>query len=524
MLREKLFLFPQRITCYLMAGTFLLFTILVSCDSDINNPENSTDQAVSIIPYPSTVTMKGAGIILTQPLSASTVDKELLPCLELLSENISRITGEGLDIQSGKKTKSDIIVKINNKLGKSQYRIKINKSIEIEGGSPKSIINASYSLLQILRVENNTVMVPGLIIEDNPDSEYRGLMIDLARNWHDVDEILKLIDLAAYYKLNYVQLHFTDYQSYTLPSKHLPLLSTSDRHYSFEQLEALNTYALQRGIYIIPELEMPGHAKAMTDSYPELFGIKDISENPYAINMGKEEVYQSLEILIAEICEVFDESPYFHIGGDEAIYHMLDKDPDIQAYMLKENLGLDIHELYRHFVVRANEIVKKQGKQMCVWEGFRKNGIVEIPKDIIVFEYESAFYLPGDLVNDGYTVVNASWKPLYVVNEKKWSPEYIYNWNIWRWENWFHKVPSYTPIQLEPASNIIGGQMCAWEQKQELEFPSLRQRVAAFSERIWEISDKKEYSHFEKRLTVTDNTLSKLVNDSRQDTVPAFDK
>lgn len=524
MLRKQLFPSQRRIMCSLLAGTFLLVITLVSCDSATENAEEGTEPALSIIPYPASVTMKGAGIKLTHAISASTEDEELLPCLELLSKNIASITGQGLDIVLGKKAGADIHFKLNTNLEESQYKIKISKSISIEGGSYGSLINASYSLLQVLELENNQITFPGLIIEDSPDSEYRGLMIDLARNWHNVPEILKLIDLAAYYKLNYVQLHFTDYQSYTLPSKHLPLLSTIDRHYSFDQLEEINAYALQRGIYIIPELEMPGHAKAMTDAYPEIFGIKDISKNPYAINMGKEEVYESLELLISELCEVFSESPYFHIGGDEAIYHMLDNDPDIQAYMLKENLGLDIHELYRHFVVRANEIVKKQGKQMCVWEGFRREGTVEIPKDIIVFEYESAFYLPGELVDDGYTVVNASWKPLYVVNEKKWSPEYIYNWNIWRWENWFHKVPSYTPIQLEPANNIIGGQMCAWEQKQELEFPSLRQRVAAFSERIWEISEKKEFSHFEKRLTVTDKLLSKLANDSRQDTVAAFDK
>ena len=335
---------------------------------------------------------------------------------DLLVENLERISNKEININKGL-NEPDINLAINSKLPVPAYRIKINKSISIEGGSLKSIIAGAYTLLQLADYKDKSLAFPRLTIEDQPDSQYRGLLIDLARNWHDIDEILKLIDMAAYYRLNYIQLHFTYYQSFTLPSKNFPEISTPDRHYSFEDLALIEKYARERGIDIIPEMDIPGHAMAMIKAYPDLFGIKDIDKNPYTVNMGKEEVYDALELLINETIDAFPESPYYHIGGDEAIFHMLDQDPDVISYMEKHRLGNDIHELYRHFLVRMNDIVKSRGKQMCVWEGFRKNGEVEIPKDILVFEYESAFYLPCDLISDGYTVINASWKPLYVVNE-----------------------------------------------------------------------------------------------------------
>ena len=67
--------------------------------------------------------------------------------------------------------------------------------------------------------------------------------------------------------------------------------------------------------------------------------------------------------------------------------------------MNKNKLGNDIHELYRYFIVRINEIVKKYDKQMLVWEGFRKEGKIKIPKDIIVFEFETLYNHPKNLLS-----------------------------------------------------------------------------------------------------------------------------
>ena len=180
---------------------------------------------------------------------------------------------------------------------------------------------AKTTLLQMSYTQNNELYFPVVKMKDRPSAYYRGLMIDLARSWHSVESIKQLIDLASFYKSNYVHLHFTDYQSYTLPSKKYPKLSTPDRHYTFEELEELETYSQLRGITIIPEIDVPGHSSAIVKAYPEIFALKDVEENPWIINMGKEEVYEALDDIFYEIIQIFKASPYFHIGGDEAIFH-----------------------------------------------------------------------------------------------------------------------------------------------------------------------------------------------------------
>ena len=213
---------------------------------------------------------------------------------------------------------------------------------------------------------------------------------------------------------------------------------------------------------------------------------------------------------------MFRSSPYFHIGGDEAIFYKVEDDPDVIEYMGRHELA-NVHELYRHFIVRINQMVKAHNKQMGVWEGFGREGDVAIPKDILVYEFETNRYLPNRLVEDGYSVVNTSWKPMYVVNQKKWEPETIYNWNPWRWENWFEKAPSFEPIQVAPSPLVVGAQMCAWEQAEEKEIPSLRKRLPALNERIWNTETNPPFDSFRASLNILDEKLSMLIKDDRQD-------
>ena len=124
---------------------------------------------------------------------------------------------------------------------------------------------------------------------------------------------------------------------------------------------------------------------------------------------------RAVATIVGEMCEVFRSTPYFHIGGDEADLALADQNVDFKAAMKKYDLP-NQHELYRRFLCQMDEIVKHHGKQMIVWEGFGRQGRVPIPKDIVVMSYEIRFYMPHDLLKDGYQVINASWTPLYVVN------------------------------------------------------------------------------------------------------------
>ena len=494
-----------------------LLILLSACDRTMKIEQGAPE--VTLLPAPKEVTAAEKSVVLSTNSRSYTADEELRPLLTLLAEEVEKVTGVKIETTSSKDDQADLIFAVDGNMPKESYVIRVDQPIQVKGGSYAAVAMAKTTLLQLIVKEGNTLKLPMLTIKDAPDAAYRGLMIDLARQWHSFETVKQLVDLAAFYKINYLQLHFTDYQSYTLPSQGFPNLSTPGRTYSIAELKELETYSQLRGVTIIPEVDVPGHSSPFVKSYPEIFAIQDTVSNPWIINMGNEAAYEALDQIIGELVEIFEASPYFHIGGDEAIFNKVEDDPKVQAYIAKHGIAQDVHELYRHFLVRMNKIVKKHDKQMCVWEGFGREGEIEIPKDIIVFEFETNRYLPNHLVEDGYTVVNTSWKPLYVVNQKKWEPQTIYNWNMWRWENWWPKAPSYQPIQVEKTPLIVGAQMCAWEQAGEVEIPSIRRRLPAFVERIWNTEGKISYEEWKSRIDEADARLSRLINDSRQDTL-----
>ena len=176
---------------------------------------------------------------------------------------------------------------------------------------------ARSTLLQLSENNKGRVIFPLLTLNDSPDGSYRGLLIDLARKWHKVETIYKLIDLASFYKLNYLQFHLTDDQLFTFPSENFPKLQTKDRHYTKEELLSVVDYAYQRGIVIVPEVDVPGHSMQFVKKYPEIFSISDAESGGEdlfggrvdfvnVLNMGKEEVYTSLEKLFIEALSILN--------------------------------------------------------------------------------------------------------------------------------------------------------------------------------------------------------------------------
>ncbi len=519
---------------------FILSLLVLSCSKKVKYIDKEIN--INVVPLPKKVEVVESNkyILLPKKIKVFIDSDERKNLFDLISKDFKKLNfSNSFELITNKK-RSNLSLEIDNELGEEEYKIEVKNKIEIKGGSPSAIKMARSTLLQLSENDKKRIIFPILNIKDSPDASYRGLLIDLARKWHRVETIYKLIDLASFYKLNYLQFHLTDDQLFTFPSENFPKLQTEDKHYTKEELLSFVDYANQRGVVIVPEIDVPGHSMQFVKKYPEIFSISDAESGGEdlfggrvdfvnVLNMGKEEVYTSLEKLFIEVMDIFHTSPYFHLGADEANLKLIVDDPDVKKFMEKNNLGSDIHELYRYFIVRMNNFFKSKGKQMFVWEGFSRNGKIEIPRDITVFEFESLYNLPNHLVEDGYKLVNTSWKPLYVVRSGnpdpnvlplKWGPERIYEWNMWRWETWYYKSPAYKkPIQLDRNKNVIGAQMCSWEQTDESEVPSLRKRLPSFVERIWNVDKKVEFDVFFEKVNKTDIVLSEIISDKSQDSL-----
>lgn len=457
-----------------------------------------------IVPHAPVTPLPGAAVSLADGFSINVAHTDLQPLAAIFADDVYLLTGlRNADTPQAQ----PIHLALNADLAPEAYTLRIDDTIRIEGGSYGAVSMGLVSLMQLM---NDDLDVPRLTLEDRPHASYRSVMLDIARGWHDMGVLKEVIALCKWYKINYLHLHLTDDQSFTFPSTAYPQLATEGRSFDLTELKALNDYAYQHGVTLVPEIDVPGHATQFVRKMPELFGIGDPSKNSYTISMGKEAVYDALDTLIGEIADVFTYSPYIHIGGDEAFFVGMDEDPDTQAYMAKHELP-NLNELFRHFLVRLNDMVRSYGKQTIVWAGFSEKGDIDIPRNVIVMLWESQYYDPQNLIDQGFPVINASFKPLYVVNNRKWDPAYIYTqWNPNRWESWTNTGDTFVGIEVSENDHILGATMCAWEQNQINQVLRLRKRVPAMSEHLWH-PDVQAYPGFQQRLTQSDQKLSKLL-------------
>lgn len=485
---------------------------------------SETQSTLSIIPLPRDVKMGqgslklgGAGL----PPVNVTFSTELERAGILVHELLEAVTGKEIKVLTNTyscETLVEISLTVDPGLPEDTYRITIMDTVILAGGSLRALQWAIASLMQMVHQAGpagSPWILPRCNITDAPAYPYIGLLVDLARKWHPVRVIEQCIVLCWWYKVRYLHLHFTDKPSYTLPSAAFPRLPTRKRHYSREEITALNAFARDHGVTIIPEIDLPGHSRALVHAYPKLFGLEPFKLGKPVrngvVNIGKEDVYEALSKIVRETCDLFPDSPYFHLGADEVRYEDLENDPDVARYVKEHDLD-DVHELYRHFIARVDDVVKSCGKQMCVWEGFGPTGKVPIPKDIPVFVFESLYNTADRLVADGYHVVNTSWQPIYVTRRKNWTPEKIYTWNPRRWENWVERSKAFEkPIVIEPTPLLLGAEMCSWEQEADEEIPSLRARLAAFVDVTWHHGSRHDYSTFSRGLAIQDAKLEKIL-------------
>jgi len=480
--------------------------IIVLCIGIINLITISAQNILPIVPYPETVNMGTGKEYLSGQIKISYSDVALKELADVLANDLYVLNGLKSQIvnQDGK-----IQLSYDSQLAEEEYKLNIgNGKIEISGGGYNAVCMGVTSFLQLTHKNKDKVEVPRCNIHDKPAVGYRTLMLDVAREWNNPETIKQAVELCRWYKMRYLQLHLTDDQSFTFPSKAYPKLATKDRHYTLDELKEIVEFARKRGIVIIPELDLPGHSTPMRKAMPELFGAPELS----MIDIANEEVYTAVETIIKEMMEVFYTSPYFHIGADEVYLGEFQKQERTKEFVKKMNFD-NAHDIYLYFIAEMHKMVKRQGKQSIVWESFAGTGSrkVQIPTDIYLIAWETLYQRPESLLANGYKIITSSWKPAYVCPGLRWGVEYIYNWNIRRWENHWNVAPSYhNPIQLNSMDNILGGQMSAWEMNEEQQIASLHQRIPAMSEVTWNNERQRSYGDFRKRYLQTDKQYSKI--------------
>jgi hexosaminidase len=214
------------------------------------------------------------------------------------------------------------------------YALQVDRAgVLLRAGTVEGLFRGVQTLRQLLTPEGT---VPAIEIEDRPRFGWRGAMLDPARHFFTVDDVKRYLDLIAMYKLNLLHLHLTDDQGWRIAIDRWPRLASADGHYSQQDYLEIVTYAAERFIAVVPEIDFPGHTGALRQAYPDIWRDGRPSEPLFGL----------LDDVVREVAALTP-GRYVHIGGDEAY----DTDPDD----------------YRTFLRRAEEIVYAHGKTMVGW-------------------------------------------------------------------------------------------------------------------------------------------------------------
>ncbi len=445
----------------------------------------------ALVPFPKKFEATGNTFVLKPFAEVSEVFGKAIEVFREYSERIY-----GISFADSVPNEGYVRFVLDKALAEEEYKIwSADGNVTVFASDLVGASHGASAVLQLLTVRDGQMIMPECTVHDFPDAEWRGLMIDLARGRYPLNDILTYADLCYFYRIRVLHLHFADGMVYTLPSEKFPKLPQGYYHYDRQTVDTVARYLADRGILLVPEIEMPAHADVLVARYPDLFG----SAHGNMICPGCPGVFDALDTLIGEICDMFPNSPYIHIGCDEAEYSKWDECPDCRKFM--EEHGISSSEkLYSYTVDRTTRMVLSHGRRPIVWEGFTAEGAELLPREVIVMVFQSTYHDAKQLTSAGFKVINTSWQPLYIVpsRPKYWQPEDIYRWRTQRWL-YEDAEDDSSAIDVEDANSVLGAELCVWE---SVDFGTdgeiVCSNLPAVAERTWNFERRFSYEDYRK--------------------------
>ena len=444
---------------------------------------------LNLMPVPASIQIGQGQLKLDSSFTIATSgysDARLVRAIGRLQHRIEARTG--VQIPLGVASGSDAVLRIEcgsgspeiPKLGEDEsYSLEVGeKAATLKANTVVGAIRGIETVLQLISGGASGYFLPAVNIQDKPRFAWRGLMIDVSRHWEPVDVVLRNIDGLAAVKMNVFHWHLTDDQGFRIESKKYPKLQemgSDGLYYTQDQVRQVIAYAADRGIRVLPEFDLPGHATSWFVGYPELasapgpyqierkFGIFDPVMDP-----TREETYKFLDGFLGEMAQLFPDA-YLHIGGDENNGKQWKANPKIQKFMQSHGLN-DTAALQTYFSQRMVKILEKHGKKVIGWDEVLAP---DLPKDVIIQSWRGTKSL-AEGAKRGYDGILS--QPYYF--DHMGPAEYFYL---------NDPVPADSDLTPEQAAHVIGGESCAFG-----EFLSpdtidgrLWPRNAALAERLW---------------------------------------
>lgn len=483
----------------------------------------SQSKDMNLMPWPQEITL-GNSIIEVKPNFTIVVNQEITERIEVATTKfLRRLSGRtGIFLENGfafkhseiKNPSLEITYKRVGNLEINEdesYQLNIFPTkITIEATTDIGVIYALETLLQLVDNNETTYFFPEVIIKDFPRFTWRGLMIDVARHFHPLDVIKRNLDAMASVKMNVLHWHLTDDQGFRVESKTHPklhLLGSDGFFYTQEQIKDVVKYAGDRGIRVVPEIDVPGHATAILTAYPEI-GSKDTIYSierfsgifDPTLDPTNEKTYAFLADLFEEIAALFPDK-YFHIGGDENEGKHWDENNHIQDFKRKHNLKTN-HDLQTFMNIRLDTILSKLGKNLMGWEEIMTD---EMPTTALIHSWKGVNegVKPGSSLataaKNGYNTILSN--GYYVDLMQPASEHYIVD-----------PMPKNNTLTSEERKRVLGGEATMWSELATSETLDSRlwPRTAAIAERFWSSEEIKDISSMYNRLETISFRLEEL--------------
>ena len=507
--------------------------VLCSCGSH--------DPQIAIVPYPNHLeTGRGTYRVTDRPVTCdSRTDERTQRAVVGFAARLATVTGGTNPVTVADEVPaSGIRFVTDESLPAEGYELNVDgEGIEVRASQFPGFLYALQSLEQLLPAAvygtepapDAAWEVPCVKIADAPRFAYRGMHLDVARHFFSVDEVKRYIDVMAIHKLNTLHWHLTDDQGWRIEIKRYPELTavgsirkatvvrkewgTYDGtpyggFYTQDEIRDVVKYAADRGVTVIPEIDLPGHMLAALTAYPELgctggpyevwgrWGVADDVLCP-----GREKTFEFLEGVLTEVMELFP-SEYIHIGGDECPKVRWEKCPRCQAKIRQLGLKDDGEHTAEHYLQsyvtdRIGKFLAQHGRRIIGWDEILEG---RAPSDAVVMSWRgseggiAAAKLGHDVIMtpnshfyfDYYQSLDTDAEPFGIGGYIPMEQVYSYD-------------PAFPELTPEQQKHILGVQATLWTEyvlsDEHLEY-MLLPRLAALSEVQWCLPETKDWNRF----------------------------
>ena len=511
----------------------LAFTLLSSYSA------SAATETVAIVPLPAKMSV-GSGEFLLPAKSTYAIPSyqgdSIARVFNLVKPEIERNADISLTKSTSKPTISLLLDKDQPSEG---YELKVNADgVIITASKPAGFFYGLQTLLQLIGApaKDTAAAIPYIEIADEPAFGWRGFMLDEGRHFFGKDEVKKVLDLMASYKMNRFHWHLTEDQGWRIEIKKYPKLTetganrnskslgwgslTPDTvsyggYYTQDDIRDIVAYAADRFIEIVPEIDIPGHTQAAVASYPEILACDP--ENPHEVwlmqgvsddvmNVANPAAVQMSKDIIDELIPLFP-FPYLHLGGDECPTDKWKENAQCRAQL--DSIGSDNYrdlQLYFYKQLTDHIATKPEAdrKKLIFWNEVLHGNTKMLPDDITIMAWVGADKAALDAAERGLTTILTPQIPYYI--NRRQSPLATEPISQGRGTETLKSVYDYAPLKNVPDNlkdKYMGVQANFWSEyvitPEFLEY-LMMPRLAAVAEAGWTPQQLRSYPDFRKRI------------------------